>query len=193
MPWKNGRGSTLEIASDAASPGAEWSWRVSVADVPESGPFSHFHGCRRWIACVDGPGMQVVIDHAPPRDVPRDGAGLAFSGDATTTGLLVGGPVRDANLIVRAERWTGGLAILRGSRAETLPPASHAVVYVVAGQAELHVAGRSSVVADGEGARISDVGEAAATVHGSAEAVVVMAWVRPAAGPASDSAPSAGR
>jgi environmental stress-induced protein Ves len=34
VPWKNGRGSTLELATDATAPGEPWTWRLSIADVP---------------------------------------------------------------------------------------------------------------------------------------------------------------
>jgi environmental stress-induced protein Ves len=42
MAWKNGKGTTTEIAvhpANAGLAGAPFEWRVSIADVPESGPF----------------------------------------------------------------------------------------------------------------------------------------------------------
>ena len=40
IEWKNGRGMTLEIATDAATAGGNWSWRLSIADVVERAAFS---------------------------------------------------------------------------------------------------------------------------------------------------------
>ena len=40
VPWKNGLGVTLEVATDAVSAGGEWTWRLSIADVPSRAPFS---------------------------------------------------------------------------------------------------------------------------------------------------------
>lgn len=69
VPWKNGRGATLEIATDAAEPGGEWTWRLSIADVPSREPFSPFPGVDRFLACLAGPGLALeaplVLVHAP--------------------------------------------------------------------------------------------------------------------------------
>lgn len=112
MPWKNGRGRTLELASDAES-GAGWTWRLSLADVAESGPFSLFPGCDRLIALVDGDSMRLrTIDRFAP--IPREGPAFAFSGDHPADGVLDGGPCRDINLIVRRDRWKPSLALRRG-------------------------------------------------------------------------------
>ncbi|MBL9148749.1 MAG: HutD family protein [Phycisphaerae bacterium] len=150
MPWKNGRGSTLELASDARA-GQPWTWRVSIADVPESGPFSIFDGCDREIACLEGDGMRLVVDGVP-HDVPHEGRACAFSGNAETSGVLLGGPCRDANLMWRRDAWQGGLVLYRG--ACTFEGAADvSVVHVVRGAATVN--GRSlaqgmSAIATGE-------------------------------------------
>ncbi len=144
VPWKNGRGTTLEIATDATAsrtlgvPAAQpldWSWRLSIADVPESGPFSIFEGCDRHIALVDGDGMRLVIDDAT-HEVPRDGKALAFRGEATAAGQLLGGPCRDINLMLRRERWRGGLELRRGEGEASVPASAVVIAHVIAGSAE---------------------------------------------------------
>lgn len=100
VPWKNGRGSTREVVvlPEGASI-ADFTVRVSVATVSEDGPFSPFPGVDRWIAVLDGPGMDLDVDGAL---VPLDpGVGVAFSGDAQVSGRLRGGSVRDLNLMAR--------------------------------------------------------------------------------------------
>lgn len=42
MPWKNGGGSTEEIARDAGAGLDGFGWRLSIADITESGGFSTF-------------------------------------------------------------------------------------------------------------------------------------------------------
>lgn len=73
--------------------------RVSIASVVDDGPFSSFPGVDRYIAVIDGPGMDLDVDGAHVSLDP--GVLVRFSGDASTTGRLRGGPVRDLNLMVR--------------------------------------------------------------------------------------------
>jgi len=118
IPWKNGGGVTREIA--AFPPGAgmdDFVWRVSVADVVASGPFSRFEQVDRVLTVIEGrlslhftdDGRSVVLD---------PGQSCAFPGDVAVTGAPIGGPVRDLNVMVRrgrwratVERWGPGLAV----------------------------------------------------------------------------------
>lgn len=113
MPWKNGLGSTLEVASDAAAPGGGWTWRLSIADVPSRAPFSAFPGIDRFIACLDGPGL--ILERGGARQsVPREGAAFAFPGEDDMTGEPAGPGVRDVNLMLRRDRWRGRMTLVRG-------------------------------------------------------------------------------
>jgi environmental stress-induced protein Ves len=124
VAWKNGRGTTLEVVSDASvavasdaripvayGGGDDWTWRVSIADVPQSGPFSRFPGVERHILSLLGPehagrsdeGMSLSIGSGPPVRVPTEGDALIFDGEAETLGVLHGQPLRDANLMVRRQ------------------------------------------------------------------------------------------
>ena len=112
MPWKNGGGSTTEIFLEPATGIAArpFLWRVSIANVTVNGPFSIFAGCDRHIMGVDGDGM--VLDGGPdgaitvaPAFVPK-----RFSGDWRLMSRLLGGPVRDFNLIADRSRVRSGLA-----------------------------------------------------------------------------------
>jgi environmental stress-induced protein Ves len=67
-PWKNGGGSTTEIT--VFPPGAtfeEFEWRISLATITHSGPFSVFPGIDRTLTLVDGAG--VVLDVGNERRV----------------------------------------------------------------------------------------------------------------------------
>ena len=62
MPWKNGGGSTTEIAiyPEASSvSGVPFLWRVSIAEVTVNGPFSSFPGYDRHIMVIEGEGMRL--------------------------------------------------------------------------------------------------------------------------------------
>ncbi|MBK9607139.1 MAG: HutD family protein [Betaproteobacteria bacterium] len=66
QPWKNGGGTTTEIAVHPE--GAGWDdflWRIGIADIRQSGPFSSFPGIDRSILLLDcpvGSGMTLTID-----------------------------------------------------------------------------------------------------------------------------------
>jgi len=97
-PWRNGGGVTRELT---VWPGqGEWQWRMSVAEVNASGPFSVFEGIDRWFAVLEGAGVELTVmdsntlhtTHTPP---------FLFDGGATTTCRLINGHTRDFNLMVR--------------------------------------------------------------------------------------------
>ena len=60
MPWKNGGGSTQELA--CWPPGADmnsFEWRVSLATVDRPGPFSAFPAIDRQIMLLGGDGLHL--------------------------------------------------------------------------------------------------------------------------------------
>jgi environmental stress-induced protein Ves len=101
QPWKNGGGITREIAvipSDAPPEG--FTWRVSVAEIAQAGPFSVFPGIDRKILLLAGAGVRLQgagIDHR--LDEPL--VPFAFAGEAAVVATLLGGPSQDLNVMTR--------------------------------------------------------------------------------------------
>ncbi|TAM71119.1 MAG: HutD family protein [Microbacteriaceae bacterium] len=128
MPWRNGAGTTLEVARADDPATGRMLWRVSIADVPSDGPFSAFDGYRRIISVLEGEGMQLTVDGERSRPLRRHDT-FAFDGGAATTCELLGGPIRDFNLIFAADRVAGRMrwTTLRG----TLPLKSAADTLLV--------------------------------------------------------------
>ena len=83
MPWKNGGGTTQEIASWPRGAGLDsFGWRVSIATIATAGPFSVFEGVDRSIMLLEGDGVRLFthdgrVEHR--LDVPH--RPFAFSGD----------------------------------------------------------------------------------------------------------------
>lgn len=102
MPWKNGAGTTTEIAIDPADAdlGSRFRWRLSIASVQRSGPFSAFPGYERTIMLIEGGGMDLAVGDGPVRRLDRPFEPFVFSGDAPAECRLIGGAVRDFNLMV---------------------------------------------------------------------------------------------
>ncbi len=111
MRWKNGLGETVEIdrSGDASDQLGDFDWRLSLARVAADGPFSVFPGVERTITVVEGAGMELILADAnrhrllPMRPFTYDG-GMAIEG------LLLDGPVRDFNVMVRPNRLAGKLS-----------------------------------------------------------------------------------
>lgn len=102
QPWKNGGGSTLDIAS--GPPGAtvhSFDWRLSLANIAHSGPFSHFPGVERTLALVDGAGFTLDIDGTRHVLLDIDDSTIAFAGEAAVAATLHGGPTLDFNVMTR--------------------------------------------------------------------------------------------
>lgn len=135
-PWKNGLGATLEIAADASAPGGDWTWRLSIADVPSRAPFSAYPGIDRYIACLAGPGL--TLERGGGRQsVPREGAALTFPGEELVTGEPLGPGVRDLNLMLRRDRWRGRMTLSRGRALELDAPL--VIVHAPEGSAALRL------------------------------------------------------
>lgn len=117
-PWKNGGGSTTEILVSPAGAGFDsFDWRISLATISESGPFSVFAGIDRTLALVDGDG--VLLDFGDERFVlsPSEPV-IEFDGDAAVHATVAGGVTTDFNVMTRrgACRHRLELQVVRGSQ-----------------------------------------------------------------------------
>lgn len=138
MPWKNGGGSTTELWVEPPGEGlAAFGWRLSIAEVGQSGPFSAFPGVDRTLTLLSGDGM--ALDFGPEGSARLDSPWrpLAFSGDWATDCRLLGGPCRDFNVMSRRDRWHHQATILRLERPGALPIAPVIAVFALAGAARL--------------------------------------------------------
>ncbi|MGH8853399.1 MAG: HutD/Ves family protein [Telluria sp.] len=104
VPWKNGGGSTTEIAIGPPDSGFEdFDWRVSLATIEKDGAFSLFPGIDRTLALVDGHGMTLEIDGDPVM-VTDAGPVVAFDGNSEVLAKLSRGSSTDFNAMTRSER-----------------------------------------------------------------------------------------
>jgi environmental stress-induced protein Ves len=101
VPWKNGGGTTAEVAAFPEGSGFDtFGWRISMADVASDGPFSIFPGIDRTLIVVEGEGIELDVEGiAYPLD--KASPKLSFSGDDITSGRLLSGPIRDLNVMTR--------------------------------------------------------------------------------------------
>ncbi len=104
VPWKNGGGSTIEIAIGPPDAGFDdFDWRVSLATIAEDGAFSQFPGVDRTLALVDGHGLTLQIDGEPALISDAEPV-IAFDGASEVQARLNRGPTLDFNVMSRSER-----------------------------------------------------------------------------------------
>jgi environmental stress-induced protein Ves len=114
MPWKNGGGSTTEIAIfPEGSSLDDFDWRISMATVAEAGPFSAFPGIDRTLSIIQGAGMRLEIGGAAI-DLDHRSPPYGFPADVATRGTPLAGSITDLNVMTRRGRWRHTVAHLSG-------------------------------------------------------------------------------
>ncbi len=135
MPWRNGLGTTVEMAREDDEDGAML-WRVSAADVVEAGAFSLFPGVDRILTLIGGPGFDLdFAEHGRVAPV-EPFRPVHFSGDWTTQALVVRGPSRDLNVMTARGKASATVHVHRGS-ASIAGLASRSLFLCLAGPATL--------------------------------------------------------
>lgn len=117
-PWKNGGGITHEAmrVPERAEP---FRWRVSVAHIDASGPFSDFAGYARTMVLLRGAGIALKLSDGTRRIMSAAGDLAQFDGALGVECELLNGPCVDLNLMTsnamgpvraRVERLDGPLS-----------------------------------------------------------------------------------
>src|SRR5262245_15618455 len=96
MPWRNGGGTTYEIACEPQG-AAQFDWRLSLALIEQGGPFSNFAGYIRAISLVSGAGCILRGIEPDPVRLGAPGTTKLFPGAASVTCELVAGACCDLN------------------------------------------------------------------------------------------------
>jgi len=171
-PWKNGMGTTREIAVQPSLPGTDdFLWRVSVAEVNSAAPFSSFPGIDRHIALLDGVGFRMTLDGDRTHALDTPFKPFAFAGESTVAVALIDGPTRDFNLMVRRFGACGDVVALDEPGLHRLEPD---VVLVYAARGDI---GTSDGVLQAGDAWLSGSSPSRVTLHHGAVALVI--HVRP--------------
>lgn len=146
MPWKNGGGTTTEIA--VAPEGAslsDFDWRISMAHVGQDGPFSSFPGIDRTLSVLTGAGITLAFGDGERMRLDRSSAPYAFAADRAVDGVLVDGPIDDLNVMSRRGRWRH--RVERLARADSLT-ASEGLLVLVARKGDWQVNGAALPAGD---------------------------------------------
>jgi len=122
-PWKNGGGLTYEVAADDFQPP---SWRVSVARIDRSGPFSDFTGYDRTIVALDGAPVVLNIEGTTiPLEVLVP---FSFRGEASVEASIAGS-ARDLNVMTQRVEWVHDVEVVSGAARFVLDEDEFALVF----------------------------------------------------------------
>jgi uncharacterized protein len=154
MPWRNGGGVTSEVARWPAD-SSDFEWRVSFAEVEQSGPFSAFTDVDRVILLVSGPPM--LLEFPDRAHALQSFEPFRFRGEDAVH-CTVTAPTRDLNVMVRRDRAQATVEVLPIEGALTTPTADVLLVAVLGGTVTL---------ADAEPGLL-EVGDVAMRTDGSA-------------------------
>ncbi len=111
--WKNGCGSTTEIAVWPHGAGFDSiDWRISVATVAVDGPFSVFSGIDRTLTLLSGAGMALSVTSGQANESANkqivtlcpDQPDWAFAGELSIFARLLDGVTIDFNVMTRRSR-----------------------------------------------------------------------------------------
>ena len=111
-PWKNGGGVTRELACFPAGAGLDdFLWRISIAEVNRSGPFSIFPGVDRVITLFEGDGMQLSFADGEQHALTTPLLPYRFRGERSVNAQLAGTASQDFNLMLRRDAVDGSLQV----------------------------------------------------------------------------------
>jgi environmental stress-induced protein Ves len=117
--WKNGGGVTHEAIRVPPS-GEPFSWRVSVAHIEKSGPFSDFAGYERKMLLLQGRGLRLTFGDGRRSELRDVGDCVEFDGATSAHCDLLDGPCIDLNLMTsKSLRTHAQIERLHGSFAAT--------------------------------------------------------------------------
>ncbi len=106
MPWKNGGGTTLQLAISPKGASLEdFAWRISSAQVAVDGAFSSFPGADRSLAVLAGNGLRLQREDGRIETLHSGDAIAVFAGEEAIDAQLLDGPITDLNLMTRRGVW----------------------------------------------------------------------------------------
>ena len=148
QPWKNGGGSTQELArADGEGAKAQMIWRASLARIDQDGAFSAFPGLARIHCIISGAGLQ--LSNAAHQLVAEPLKPLHFDGGLDLFAKLKDGACQAFNLIYDPNLIRAEMRIC-GAGAHRLEAAEH-LVYVLEGSLRLDLPTGQLLLGQGEG------------------------------------------
>ncbi len=134
-PWKNGGGETVEVAVWPEGAGFDdFIWRISMARVAQSGPFSRFSGIDRTLCVLEG--REIMLEFEGRGRIGLDAVSppYHFPADIAVSGQVQGGGITDLNVMTRRGAARHLVSKLRlGEEERRIEPLGHRLVVLAPG------------------------------------------------------------
>lgn len=127
MPWKNGGGTTREIFRFPAT--GNWSFRLSIAEVKESGPFSIFSGMMRHLLLLTGKGM-ILHGTDFKRVMDKSLIPYTFDGEISINAELISGPNTDFNVFWDKNLYQCDIEIIEADKSQEISVSEDESVFI---------------------------------------------------------------
>lgn len=172
MPWKNGGGTTTEVAVSPEGAGLDaFDWRVSMARVEQDGPFSSFPGIDRTLSILEGAGIVLHVADRIPLGLTTASEPLPFPADVPTRADLIAGPITDLNVMTRRGRVPHSVERLAVSDAIQLAAGAGATL-VLCHEGRVRIGGAESAILGPLDALRLDPGRSSVRLTGDGPATI---------------------
>jgi len=140
IPWKNGKGTTTELAISENSTLDDFSWRLSIASVVTNGAFSDFSGYWRNLVLISGEG--ITLQHTLNNETHTDNLTellqvSSFDGASKTRGELVGGSINDFNVMTNTKNYKAEVSTYTNKEQIKVKACDHCFVYSLSNEVTL--------------------------------------------------------
>jgi len=132
IPWKNGKGKTIEVAINEGGTLDNFDWRLSMADVVEDGEFSNFSGYLRNLVLIKGNAIILHHNNQDSNELKSYLDFATFDGGNQTSGQLPNGAITDFNIITNIEKYSVNVITSTAHSQLTLSNAELTFVYNLA-------------------------------------------------------------
>lgn len=141
--WKNGGGTAVDIAmSPNTGSGEAVDWRINVATIARSGPFSGYPEIDRDFRVLDGGPVELAVAGRQARLLHAGGEAYVFPGDVPTNAQLLGEPCRVFNVLTRRGAYTASVRSVDVDRTMVVTARGSTFVgFLLAGTVEIDVEG----------------------------------------------------
>tara|TARA_R110000737_G_scaffold230262_2_gene243770 strand:- start:623 stop:1201 length:579 start_codon:yes stop_codon:yes gene_type:complete len=129
VPWKNGKGETIEMAINSGGTLDNFDWRLSMASVVEDGVFSNFTGYTRNLILIDGDGINLQHNDNKIDRLTTLLDIATFDGANKTVGNLHSSEITDFNIIARTSAFNSQVDCQKSAINYPLAPAELCFIY----------------------------------------------------------------
>lgn len=149
IPWKNGKGETIELAINDGGTLDDFTWRLSMASVVEDGVFSDFSGYQRNLILIEGNGISLQHDDNKIDKLHNLLEIANFDGGCRTVGNLHAGAITDFNVISHKEKCDVSVDTFFKQQRVAIKKADLCFVYSLLGEIQLTSSQNNQVIKSG--------------------------------------------